>query len=64
MLKVINDLLLATDAGKVSVACFLDLSAAFDVVDYDILLRRLSETFGIGCAALTWIESYLIRQSF
>ena len=40
LLKVVNDLLLAIDEGKLSVLV-LDLSATFDTIDHDILLHRL-----------------------
>ena len=63
-LKVLNDLLLATDVGKVSAACFLDLSATFDTVDYLIMLDRLKLSFGVTDFALAWIESYLTGRSF
>ena len=44
---------------------FLDLSAAFDTVDKEILLNRLSKstTFGIHCAALKWFGSYLTNRT-
>ena len=47
LLKVVNDLLLAMDEGKLSVLVLLDLSAAFDTIDHDILLHRLQHVFGI-----------------
>ena len=41
MLKVLSDILLAIDSGDLSALVLLDLSAAFDTVDHDILIRHL-----------------------
>ena len=59
LLKVSNDLLLASDRGLLSVLVLLDLSAAFDTVDHKILLKRLEEDVGIKNTALNWFQSYL-----
>ena len=39
--KIHNDILSSMDAGKVTALTLLDLSAAFDTINYTILLRRL-----------------------
>ncbi len=59
LLKVMNDLLLAVDSGENAVLILLDLSAAFDTVDHDILLSHLEHWVGIKDTALSWFKSYL-----
>ena len=41
----------------------LDLSAAFDTVDHDILLSVLQKSFGVVDDALNWMKSYLTNRS-
>ena len=51
--------LTALDNGKICILTLLDLSAAFDTIDHNILLHRLEHTFGISDSALSWFRSYL-----
>ena len=55
LIKVVNDLAIASDKGQVSLLSLLDLSAAFDTVDHAILIG----THGIRDVALKWFISYL-----
>jgi len=43
VLKVLTDILYAVDDGDLHVPALLDLSAAFDTVDHDILLTQCHE---------------------
>ncbi len=47
-------ILCAIDQGKAVVLVLLDLSAAFDIVDHDILLHKLHTHLGINGVDLGW----------
>ena len=55
---------MATDSGDSLILVLLDLTAAFDTVDYSILLSRLEHWVGIKGPALEFFRSYLSGRSF
>ena len=59
ILRMLNDVYCAADRKRRSMIVLLDLSAAFDTIDIDTLLRRLEHTFGITGSALLWMKTYL-----
>ena len=59
LIRIVNDLLIATDEKKATVVMLLDLSAAFDTVDHDKLLNILQREIGVCGVALEWFSSYL-----
>ena len=52
LLKVFNDILLEMNNQNVTLLVFLDLSAAFDTIDHNILIARLNSNLGISEPAL------------
>ena len=58
LIRVQNDILRAIDDGQCVILVLLDLSAAFDTVDYKLLLDRLHRRFGITGKAIAWLRSY------
>ena len=59
LLKVTSDILDSLDSSDISILTLLDLSAAFDTIDHQILLSRLNSLYGISGSALNWFSSYL-----
>ena len=55
-LQYIHDHLInAIGSQKLSCLCLLDLSAAVDTIDHNILINRLSSWFGIHGSVLDWL---------
>ena len=59
LIKLLDDLLWAMEQQKVTAVMAIDLSAAFDTVDHDVLQSVLRNKFGIHSNALSWFDSYL-----
>ena len=59
LVRVHHDIASALDKNRCVVLLMLDLSAAFDVIDHNILETRLEYAFGITGSALKWLLSYL-----
>ena len=60
--KIHSDLVYNACMGKSSILVFLDLSAAFDTVDHQILLNDFSN-YGIEGPAFRLLESYLSNRT-
>ena len=63
LLTLMNDVLHSLDNGDVSLLTLLDLSAAFDTIDHNILLQRLEHLYGISGTPLNWFRSYLSNRT-
>ncbi len=60
---VLNDILLAMDHKESVFFILLDLSAAFNTVDHQLLLSRLGARVGVDGVTLEWIKSYLLGRT-
>ena len=63
LICLLSDFHQAMETGRVTLLALLDVSAAFDAVDFDILIQRLSKSFGIEARALLWFDSFLHERS-
>lgn len=63
LLRVHHDIAVTLDNNSCAVLVMLGLSTAFDVLDHDILHKRLEHTFGITNNALSWIKSYMSEKT-
>ncbi len=59
LIKIINDIRLNSDSGKISVLVLQDISASFDTVDHNILLERLENWVGLSGMVLKW---FILRR--
>ena len=60
-----NTVYAAADAKKITALVGLNISAAFDTIDHNVLASRLESQFGVVGGASSWLQSYLRgRQQF
>jgi len=59
-LQLLMDRIFSTsDEGRLTLLVSPDLSAAFDMIDHAVLLKRLTCGFGVTGIVHSWIQSYL-----
>ena len=56
--QMIDTWIQSLDDGKIVAALFLDLSAGFDVINHDLLLKKL-ERYKFTTNTMNWFKSYL-----
>ena len=59
LVRLVNDIYLNMDAGMCTVVLLLDLSAAFDTIDHDILIDILYNEIGLRDDVLKWFDSFI-----
>ena len=64
ILHISDNILWAMEKQSITSLVTMDLSAAFDTVDHDILLTILRTKFGIEDRALKWFDCYLHPRSY
>ena len=64
LVKIHNDILSILDAKSNAVVLLFCLSAAFDTVNHDPLLSKLSAEFVFSNVALEWFLTYLSNRSY
>ena len=59
MVGLVDEVLEGFDENKRTIIVFLDLSAAFNTIDHEKLLKLLSEEIGISGTALQWFRCFV-----
>ncbi len=62
LIKVLNDILLATDSGNAVALILLDLSSAFDLVNHNILISHLKKSYWPARNYVRMFRSFLTNR--
>src|SRR6218665_1225911 len=62
-LRLLSDVYAAIDSSQLTLLALFDVSAAFDTVDHEILLKWLNVSFGFSGTLLLWLGSFLTERS-
>jgi Reverse transcriptase (RNA-dependent DNA polymerase) len=63
LLRIHNDLVCNIENQRTTVLLALDISAAFDTIDFSTLFDRQRLDFGLGGVALDWLRSSLFGRT-
>ena len=55
----VNNICRSADEGNCTLLVSIDLSAAFDAFDHNLLMARLDNRFGMRGNFLSWIDLYI-----
>ena len=64
LVRMTDDINREIQAGNIVIVILLDLSAAFDTIDHDVLMEKLLKDYGIKGKAFAWMQSYLQNRTF
>ena len=59
--ELTDDIGMGLNKNEYTIACFLDLRKAFDIVNHEILLHKL-QNFGLHKNTISWLENYLSKK--
>jgi len=60
-IELVRKILRAINNSEYTIGVFLDLEKAFDLVNHELLLKKL-EHYGIRGIALEWFKNYLTNR--
>ena len=60
--KIFSDICLSLSRSRDVVLCILDLRSAFDTLQHEILIQRLTD-IGVRDKALEWFRSYFVDRT-